>query len=457
MSSKPDLSYRAERATRAVTMRIDLAGRVAKIRLDRSQPLLPLVEAVINSLHAIDDTTATDPEIRITAVREAGIKLGEEVDRLAPIDTFVIEDNGIGFTDENQESFETSDSSYKRDRGGKGVGRLLWLRAFERAEVESTFGFGNSLKRRFTFALPNGIDAVPATPISDAPRKTTVKLIGLKDPWRTTAPRHLDRVATAIIEHCFLYFLRPNRPRMTLSDGFESIDLNQEFEARFVGSAPTHPFEIKGNRLTLTGFRMRPAFGKHQLIFTADFREVQSFVLSKIIQNLQSTLTANDGSQFWYLGVVQGPYLDANVNAERTAFVIPMRHEEDELHDDPTLCDIRDACRELIRGDLASFTIQIEEQKSRRLQQFVQTSQPKYRPFLTRYRNEVLAELPPDADDHKMDDVLHRLKVKKEAETRREARAFLESTSVSDDAEHSARVSELARISHRKEVHRACE
>lgn len=424
-------------------MRIDLAGRVAKIRLDKQQPLMPLVEAVINSLHAIEDTDQVDSEIRIIAHREAGMRLGEEAERLAPIDSFTVEDNGIGFTDENQRSFETSDSSYKRDRGGKGIGRLLWLKAFERAEVESTFGFGSLMKRRFTFALPDGIDAVPALPTKDESRRTTVRLLGFKSPWRENAPRHLDRVAIAIIEHCFLYFLRPNRPRMLLSDGFEALDLNREFDARFAGNARAHDFAVKGSNFTLTGFRMRPAFGKHQLIFAADFREVQPFALVKVLPNLQAALTAEDGSQFWFFGVVQGAYLNDNVNAERTGFSIPMRTEEEELHDEPTLCDIRDASASLIASDLAPFTARIEEEKGRRLQSFVQGSQPKYRPFLTRYRDEVLAELPPDADDRKMDDVLHRLKDRKEAETRREARAILDAPTAQDDAEHSAKVSEL--------------
>ena len=52
---------------------------------------------------------------------------------------FVIQDNGIGFTDEHFRSFQTSDTTYKAKTGGKGIGRLLWLKAFSKAEVESTF------------------------------------------------------------------------------------------------------------------------------------------------------------------------------------------------------------------------------------------------------------------------------------------------------------------------------
>jgi hypothetical protein len=424
-------------------MRIDLAGRVAKIRLRDSEPLLPLVEAVVNSFHAIEDAQLTQSEIRITAHRESGMDLGEEAARLAPIEAFTIEDDGVGFTDENQESFETSDSSYKRDRGGKGIGRLLWLRAFDRAEVESTFGSVQLQERKFMFALPHGIDAVPAQPARSDSRRTVVRLIGLKEPWRRTAPRSLGKIATAIIEHCFLYFLRPNRPRIVLTDAFETVDLNSEFDSHFAGNARSHDFALRGQKFSLKCYRMRPAFGTHQLVLSADFREVQRSPLVKLLPNLQSSLVDEDGQAFYYYGVVQSSYLDDNVNAERTAFSIPQRHEDGDLYNEPTLVEIRSECARLIGADLSPFTKRIEEEKARRLQAFVQSSQPKYRPFLVRYREEALAELPPDASERVMDDVLHRLKARKEKETRKEARDFLDAQQTQDDAEHSRKVAEL--------------
>ncbi|HTC51124.1 MAG TPA: ATP-binding protein [Steroidobacteraceae bacterium] len=424
-------------------MRINLAGRVAKVHLEKYQPLLPLIEAVINSLHAIEDSKVTAPMIQIAAHHERGMKLGDEADRLAPIDSFTIEDNGIGFTDENQQSFETSDSAYKRDRGGKGIGRLLWLRAFDRAEIESTYGYGRMMKRMFTFALPDGVDSVPATPTDATERKTTVRLIGFKDPWRDTAPRHLDKIGITIIEQCFLFFLRSNRPPIALSDGFETIDLNQEFDSRFLGTARTHEFAFKGHKFRLSCFRMRSNFGKHELVFTADSREVLVYALGKVLPNLQASLVAEDGVPFWYFAVLQADYLDSNVNPERTSFSIPARREDSDLYPDPTLVELRDYCAQLVATDLAPFTAQLEEVKSQRLENYVCSVQPKYRPFLSRYRQEALAELAPNSSDREMDDVLHRLKSRKEEQTRKEARECLDASTSSDSEEHAAKVREL--------------
>ena len=428
-------------------MRIDFEGRVAKMKLLKSQPLLPLIEAVINSLHSIEDAPGdVSSEIRITAHREQSLQLGEEADRLAPIDAFTVEDNGIGFTEENQRSFETSDSLYKQSRGGKGVGRLLWLKAFDAAEIESTFGVGEMMQlRNFRFALPEGVDSVPATNCSRRERKTTVRLLGFKDPWKGAAPRHLDRVATAIIEHCFLYFLRPSRPRMILTDGSETIDLNGAFDSGFAEAAWLHQLDVKGQKFSLRGFRMRTSFGQaHKLVFAADSREVKQYPLGRFLANLQQPLTDADGYQFWYFGVVQGSYFDLNVNDERTSFEIPESVEvQEDVSGEPLLSDIRGACVGIIAGDLSPFTQRLEEEKTRRLDQFVQSAQPKYRPIAARYRNEVLAELRPNASEHEMDAVLHSVKSRKEVETQRAARNILDTVEVQSSAEHAAKVSDI--------------
>ncbi|WP_163370861.1 hypothetical protein [Endozoicomonas acroporae] len=42
--------------------------------------------------------------------------------------------NGVGFNDANIASFETLDSDHKIDKGCRGIGRLLWLKAFDIAK-----------------------------------------------------------------------------------------------------------------------------------------------------------------------------------------------------------------------------------------------------------------------------------------------------------------------------------
>src|ERR1700742_3349688 len=116
----------------------DFVGRVNRLPLrptDKSA-LTPVMEAVSNSIQAITERFGEDAgksgRVDVTIVRDLE-KDGH------PIIGFDIEDNGIGFTKENYKSFLTPDSRLKEKRGGKGVGRLAWLKVFEQVEVDSVY------------------------------------------------------------------------------------------------------------------------------------------------------------------------------------------------------------------------------------------------------------------------------------------------------------------------------
>ena len=120
----------------------NLPGRIRNTNLPKSHALLPLFEAVVNSIHAIEDAQLPlrEGEIRIEVLREdcKHLSLDAELPE-REITGFRIVDNGVGFTDTNMSSFNTLDSEYKQVRGGKGIGRLLWLKAFRCVSVESVF------------------------------------------------------------------------------------------------------------------------------------------------------------------------------------------------------------------------------------------------------------------------------------------------------------------------------
>jgi hypothetical protein len=46
-------------------MKVNLAGRIKNIELPKAKPLLPLLEAVSNSIHAIEDSGRADGRIRV--------------------------------------------------------------------------------------------------------------------------------------------------------------------------------------------------------------------------------------------------------------------------------------------------------------------------------------------------------------------------------------------------------
>jgi DNA topoisomerase VI subunit B len=93
-------------------MQIDLAGRVKNTHLSPSKVLWPLFEAITNSIHAIEDAGIDNASIHIMIERDNTQPLLKGTD-FASIKNILIEDNGIGFNNDNFNSFRTSDSTFK--------------------------------------------------------------------------------------------------------------------------------------------------------------------------------------------------------------------------------------------------------------------------------------------------------------------------------------------------------
>jgi len=133
----------------AHTFSSDFLGRIANISLapTPNHALAPLYEAINNSIQAIEDKFGKD---NLTSGRIEITVLRPDYDDGKPTG-FVVADNGIGFNPTNLKSFLTSDSRYKVARGGKGVGRFLWLKVFSAAHVESVYEADNEEIRRLEF------------------------------------------------------------------------------------------------------------------------------------------------------------------------------------------------------------------------------------------------------------------------------------------------------------------
>lgn len=63
----------------------------------------PLVELVVNAIQAIDQKGAQNGLIQIEIVRSGQADI---IDRLEDIDGFIVNDNGVGFTTSNRDSFD---------------------------------------------------------------------------------------------------------------------------------------------------------------------------------------------------------------------------------------------------------------------------------------------------------------------------------------------------------------
>src|SRR3546814_5282024 len=64
----------------------------------------PLVELVVNAIQAIDEKKIANGLIEIEVIRNGQADI---IDRLEDVDGFIVKDNGIGFTKDNRDSFDT--------------------------------------------------------------------------------------------------------------------------------------------------------------------------------------------------------------------------------------------------------------------------------------------------------------------------------------------------------------
>ena len=213
-----------------MSIETNLRGRLRNTTLPLSNGLLPVFEAVVNSIHAIEDRKipATSGKIEIEIVRDDQLQLdfgnplanGGLVEESNRISGFRFRDNGIGFTDQNMQSFRTLDSEHKSDRAGRGVGRLLWLKAFKRVSVESVFLSETEFKfRTFSFNSDVGIATENCVNLDRRENSTFVYLDGFEKRFQQACVKTASSIANQILEHCLWYFVRPGSvPRIFVKD-----------------------------------------------------------------------------------------------------------------------------------------------------------------------------------------------------------------------------------------------
>lgn len=127
--------------------------------MPRTKPLMPLFEVISNAIHAINEAKkhnqlSEEGLIKIKLIRNGDdetLKSLESIDDY-PIRSILISDNGIGLNDENLNYFIETDTDHKLEMGGKGVGRFVCLKAFNKLVVKSYFNNnGSSTLREFEF------------------------------------------------------------------------------------------------------------------------------------------------------------------------------------------------------------------------------------------------------------------------------------------------------------------
>jgi hypothetical protein len=307
-----------------------LSGRLRNIVLAPSTKncLIPLFEAITNSLHAIEDRFGADElssgHIEIAVEREKELITG-----------FRVDDNGEGLTPINYKSFITSDSTRKAARGGKGVGRLMWLKVFSHIDLDSYYDDHLQIHRLSFRFQPD--DAAPITnkSISLADRGanigTSIRMEGMRTSFQARSPRKHKTISDEIVRHFISYLVSNNAPTFVLFDGGDRVDVSEYFKENIFLEHSKSINLLINDQLTveinihhlLVDKHLRDAeVGFNNVYLNANGRNVESYTIDT---PLGMTVLRDN---YVYISVVSSSYLDEFVSQERTYLAIEASEKE---------------------------------------------------------------------------------------------------------------------------------
>ncbi|MFA9262984.1 MAG: ATP-binding protein [Undibacterium sp.] len=300
-----------------------LSGRLRNIVLtpSASNCLVPLFEAITNSIHAIEDRFGPD------GLSSGKIDIAVERNK-TEIASYRVDDNGEGLTPENYKSFITADSPRKVTRGGKGVGRLTWLKVFNSIAVDSYYDRVGVHRLSFRF-LQDDIAPIQDKKITPADVNatigTSVRMEGMHSNFQARRPRKEGAVAKEIIRHFIAYMVSKNAPKFSFYDGDDHFSLSDYFsdaifqrqDSQIKATLPDgHVVDLNVHHMLVDKKLRDVELGYNTVYLNANGRNVDGYA----VDNQLGMQVLRD--QFVYMGVVSSPHFDECVSQERTHFNI---------------------------------------------------------------------------------------------------------------------------------------
>lgn len=290
--------------------------------------LLPVFEALSNCLHSIESRFGEDN------MRAGKVEIVFDNPNSENI-LISIEDNGIGLDERNFESFLTPFSGLKLEKRGRGFGRFIAFKVFDRIHYQSRDDNGSTLRTRtFRFNIYDEREIIFFEGEPDF-QGTGVK-VEFDEPkpeWRQVIEElDLDVVADDLAEHFLPEFLKGQLPQMRLVFGGEPCDLNTRFGALFSPKSTgkiTVPIDGKPEQLdyTLSTIPRTSRFNQNSLMFSAGGRIVGR--PRDLGQKLGRPFFVDQNDQkYIVVAVVSGEAFEKRLNDARTSINITPKEVE---------------------------------------------------------------------------------------------------------------------------------
>lgn len=404
----------------------------------------PLVEVVVNAIQAIAESARHDGIVDIVTLREKQITIDES---LPDVVGFAVRDNGIGFTDENRDSFDTLYSAHKITEGGKGFGRFTCLKYFDEISVESIFRRrGKCMKR--TFEMGQEDEIIIKELVEECDEEDTgsiVRLEGIRNV--KIGDKKLSTIAKVLVERLLPYFFDQSSgtPKIILreeDDGEEMVlnDFLRRQEPILIKEIPIEKFDFELRSTDeIEVFHARvfrfysPRTKVSKISLVAHKREVVETSLHRYIPEFSDEFfehheNGDGSSQRNYIVkvYVSGGYLDKHVCVERGGFEF---QRESDLLFGISQTDIEKRASELAREATLHEVSRRFEKKTSRIKEYVRDRAP----WHSHVVGEVdLSDVPYNPTDEQIESRLQSKKYEIEVRVRREVTALLASKKPDD-------------------------
>ena len=413
----------------------------------------PVVEVIVNAIQAIEESGQTAGRVLVRAVRDDQAELDS---RRPNITGFEVQDNGIGFTDEHRNSFDTLYTDHRIAEGGKGFGRFTCLKYFEGLHIKSVYQEGPRFFCR-SFSMGKGQDIVVEEEVKATERTevgTIVHLVGLKS--GPTFEKSLQMVARNLVERLLPYFIAEDYrcPEVVLaeSDSSEQICLN-DFVKNEVSDF-IQEINVHSNRFTLKAieteenFAVRvfkiysPGHQKSRISLVAHKREVSVSMLDRYVpefaeefyERKEDNEEVDRERNYIIKAYTFGLYLDRNVSLERGGFEF---HMETELALGIAQVEIERKVATIAQTAVGHDIGLRQERKRARVQTYVDEEAPWHKELLSKID---LSEMPHNPTAEEIETRLQKEKLSQELSIKGDMARILSEENLEDVKESVAEI-----------------
>ncbi|MDR1963679.1 MAG: ATP-binding protein [Planctomycetaceae bacterium] len=348
---------------------VDIKDVVRNYNLRKQEGFLfCLFEALSNALYCSIDNSHIQITVNLTR-QYAANEINKDEDNF--IQSFKIEDNGIGFTDENFKQF--TQQMYKTNHaGGKGLGRVAFLKVFDDVKIESVFCEGEKIfRRQFSFGYETIKDNKSL--INNEKKRTIVAFNGIKADFQEHTKKSIDYYEKELLQHfyIFLCYLKEKKKQFEI----KLIDDSGKESERIINTAmlDKDQFEkevfVIEDHSTLSEINSTVNFELWH-IKTRNIDENKAFYVvdersAGEIGNLDlppGLLEDQSGFTYHYYAYLKSPFFSGYLNESRTKLSLP---KETKKPDDKFVTEekIQKILKEKISGFL-QYEIGILNQKN---------------------------------------------------------------------------------------------